>query len=217
MREHPLFQKKIQGIAEKACWRDGEGTCPMEPWSGNLLPLWYSVEAGTWRIMIVEEGCQIHGREESFWKLAIHSWGCFRYTVDGIGVRSPASLRPGRSSHSSCPEGKDERNEFSGLITKGLTSRRWGITTELSLGAKVLEITMVTVEKNNGRYDERDPTGCEIIWRSGVEKTTEAEDERRTEHEEEERKGGWRRTTGGWRRTKGEWRMLASAPVVWEL
>jgi hypothetical protein len=27
---------------------------------------------------------------------------------------------------------------------------------------------MVTVEKNNSRYDERDPTGCEIIWRSGV-------------------------------------------------
>jgi hypothetical protein len=39
----------------------------------------------------------------------------------------------------------------------------------------------------DGRYDERDPTGCETIWRSGVEKRTKAEDERRTEHEEEER------------------------------
>jgi hypothetical protein len=45
----------------------------------------------------------------------------------------------------------------------------------------------VTVEKNNGRYDEWDPTGCEIIWRSGVEKRSKAEDERKTEHEEEER------------------------------
>jgi hypothetical protein len=25
---------------------------------------------------------------------------------------------------------------------------------------------MVTIEKNNGRYEERDPSGCEIIWRS---------------------------------------------------
>jgi hypothetical protein len=26
------------------------------------------------------------------------------------------------------------------------------------------------IRKNNDRYDERDPTGCEIFWRSGVEK-----------------------------------------------
>jgi hypothetical protein len=31
---------------------DGEGTCPTEPWSENSP--WYSVEAGTWRMMIVE-------------------------------------------------------------------------------------------------------------------------------------------------------------------
>jgi len=68
---------------------------------------------------IVEKGCQIHGREGSFWKLAIHSCSCFRYTVDGIGIRTPASLRPGRSSLSSCPEDDDERNEFSRFeITK---------------------------------------------------------------------------------------------------
>jgi hypothetical protein len=36
------------------------------------------------------------------------------------------------------------------------------------------------------RYDDRNITGDEIIWRSGVEKRTKAEDERRTEHEEEE-------------------------------
>ncbi len=47
VREHPLFQKETQGIAERACWSDGEGTCPTEPWSGTLLPPWYSVEAGT--------------------------------------------------------------------------------------------------------------------------------------------------------------------------
>jgi len=36
------------------------------------------------------------------------------------------------------------------------------------------------------RYDDRNITGDEIIWRSQVEKRTKAEDERRTEHEEEE-------------------------------
>jgi hypothetical protein len=43
------------------------------------------------------------------------------------------------------------------------------------------------LRRYDGRYDERDPNGCEIIWRSGVEKRTKAEDERRTGHEEEER------------------------------
>jgi hypothetical protein len=38
------------------------------------------------------------------------------------------------------------------------------------------------------RYDDRDITGDETIWRSQVEKGTKAKDERGTEHEEEERK-----------------------------
>jgi hypothetical protein len=32
----------------------------------------------------------------------------------------------------------------------------------------------IAIEKNNGGYDQRDPTGCEIFWRSGVEKRKKA-------------------------------------------
>jgi hypothetical protein len=38
------------------------------------------------------------------------------------------------------------------------------------------------------RYDDRNITGDEIIWRWQVENGTKAEDGRRMEHEEEERK-----------------------------
>jgi hypothetical protein len=40
----------------------------------------------------------------------------------------------------------------------------------ISPDAEILEITKVAVERNDGRYDERDPTGCGTFWRSGVEK-----------------------------------------------
>jgi hypothetical protein len=42
------------------------------------------------------------------------------------------------------------------------------------------------LKRYDSRYDKRDPTSCEIIWRTGVEKMKKAEDGRRTEHEEEE-------------------------------
>jgi hypothetical protein len=38
------------------------------------------------------------------------------------------------------------------------------------------------------KYDDKNITSTEIIWRSQVEKGTKAKDERRTKHEEEERK-----------------------------
>ncbi len=60
------------------------------------------------------------------------------------------------------------------------------------------------LKRYDGGYGGRDPTGCEIIWRSGVEMRKKAmmksetkkmeqegaEDERMTEHEEVERKKG---------------------------
>ena len=59
-RERPLFQKKSQGIAEKACWRRRWHVLnrTME-W--NFAFTLVFCRGGHWRMMIVERGCQIHG------------------------------------------------------------------------------------------------------------------------------------------------------------
>jgi hypothetical protein len=51
----------------------------------------------------------------------------------------------------------------------------------------------VTAEKNNGRYDEQDPIGCEIFWRSEVEKRKKAM--MKSETKKMEQKG--QKTKGG--------------------
>ncbi len=51
----------------------------------------------------------------------------------------------------------------------------------------------VPVEKNNGRYNERDPTGCEIFWRSGVEERKKAmmkSEMKKMEQQGQKTKGG---------------------------
>jgi hypothetical protein len=73
VREHPLFQKKIQGIAEKSLLERQRRHVPNGTIKWNFASTLVFCRGGHWRMMIVEWVCQIHGMKESFWKLAIHS------------------------------------------------------------------------------------------------------------------------------------------------
>jgi hypothetical protein len=86
------FSEKSLRDYQEACWDDVEG---MGPRNHGVENCFHSgiCRGKIGRMKILERVCQFHGRK-CFWKLAIYSLSCFRYTVNGIGGQIPASLRP---------------------------------------------------------------------------------------------------------------------------
>jgi hypothetical protein len=57
------FQKKIQGIAEKSLLERRRRHVPNGTMEWNFVSTLVFCRGGHWRMMIVEKGCQIHGRK----------------------------------------------------------------------------------------------------------------------------------------------------------
>ena len=73
VREHPLFQRKIQGITGKSLLERRRRHVPNGTMEWNFAFTLVFCRGGHWRTMIVERGAAKFTAAGSFWKLAIHS------------------------------------------------------------------------------------------------------------------------------------------------